>query len=240
MTTIILSDTHLTDFVRPAKLAFLSSVIESADRVIIAGDFWDSYLTSFDRFVTSGWKELFPLLAVRQTVYLYGNHDPKQAADERVSQFSAMQADSYQLSLSPLGWNPCLRQAGGGVKANREQSIELHIEHGHRIKRHLDAFIPRWSINSLTTRLAQLAQLLSLRLLGPERALRLLHARDNDVMRAWAATNLGSSQILVTGHTDYPEIDLRRRYICIGFIRYGLASYLKIEAGQLELVETTY
>lgn len=220
MKTIILSDTHLTDRVRPAKLAFLKSIIKSADRVIIAGDFWDSYLISFEQFIESGWRELFPLLLERQAVYLYGNHDPKSAVDSRVSLFSVEQGDQYRLNVG--------------------SSQTLLIEHGHRIHPHIDAWVPRWLVNRFTTMATLLLQASLFRIFGPERTLRTLNTKDNNAMRAWAATNLKPNEILVTGHNDYAEIDLKNQFICTGLIRYGFATYLQIDNDQLEIIRATY
>lgn len=219
MRTIVFSDTHLTDYVRRSKLGFLRSIIESADRVIIAGDFWDSYLTTFDRFLNSQWSALFSLLKTRETIYLYGNHDPKSASDSRVNLFSTLQADEYRLSIG---------------------TQTLLIQHGHRIHPHLDERVPRWLVNRYTTQVTALLQAGLFRALGPRRTLGLLNARENDAMRLWAATHLKPNQILVTGHNDYGEIDLEHQFICTGLIRYGYASYLKIVDDELEIREATY
>lgn len=112
MKIVILSDTHLTEQFDPQLYAALTKVIESAEQVIINGDFWDGYLTDFDSFVTSEWNQLFPLLKQKQTVYIYGNHDPKWLCDERVSLFSEVQTDHYDLSI---GQN------------------QYHIQHGHLV-----------------------------------------------------------------------------------------------------------
>ena len=74
-------------------------MISSADRVIINGDFWDSYVTSFDKFVKSKWRALFPLLKEKNTHYNYGNHDLKKNCDERVNLFSVTQSESLTLKV---------------------------------------------------------------------------------------------------------------------------------------------
>src|SRR5690606_17718607 len=101
MQTIIFSDTHLSSRVYRKKLRYLQAVIETADRVVILGDFWDGFLTDFDRFLRSGWRVLFPMLLERQAIYLYGNHDRSQWSDERVSLFSVEQGLSHTLSIGP-------------------------------------------------------------------------------------------------------------------------------------------
>ncbi|MBI4022726.1 metallophosphoesterase family protein [Candidatus Berkelbacteria bacterium] len=227
MRTIIVSDTHLTSVFRHRKCSFLRSIIEPADQVILNGDFWDSYVTSFDRFVMSPWQELFPLLKARNAVYLYGNHDPKDASDERVRMFSVTQTNTFVLTLPNFHFS-----SGNG------EVSELVIQHGHRIVPHSDAWLPGWALNPLSAAAGSFSELLPFRLFGPRYFQ--VFAHHNERMKAWAAANLTPNQILVTGHNHLAELDLAHRYICTGFVRYGLASYLKIEDGALELVTDRY
>ena len=110
MKTLVISDTHLDTTFDEKKYAFLRSIIERADRVILNGDFWEGITISFDDFIKSEWKSLFPLLKQKQTIYLYGNHDRKEYNDERVQLFSAAQGDSHIL---------------------KEENTTYHIQHGH-------------------------------------------------------------------------------------------------------------
>ncbi|MBI3955332.1 metallophosphoesterase, partial [Candidatus Gottesmanbacteria bacterium] len=75
MHTIIISDLHLTRRFEKRKFNFLKKIIERSDQVVINGDLWDYYFSSFSQFVRSPWRQLFPLLKEKKTVYLYGNHD---------------------------------------------------------------------------------------------------------------------------------------------------------------------
>jgi hypothetical protein len=59
MQTLIFSDTLLHQKFDQKKYNFLLKIIKAADQVIINGDFWDSDLSSFDKFVKSRWKQLF-------------------------------------------------------------------------------------------------------------------------------------------------------------------------------------
>lgn len=229
MRTLILSDTHLTGAFNRRKCTFLRSIIAPADRVVINGDFWDSYLTIFDRFVASPWRELFPLLRARRAIYLYGNHDPQEASDERFGQFSVQQRDDYVLPLRHFH----IRCGRSDVELG-----ELVIQHGHRIVPHVDSRFEWLARIPAVALLGAAAESVLVRRFG--RAYLRLHRRDNDRMREWAASNLGPNQILVTGHNHLAEFDLTHRYICTGFIRYGWASYLVIEDEKLELVQTNY
>jgi len=97
MKTLIFADTHFSADFEPARYRAIIRLIQSVDRVIINGDFWDKYLTTFDEFVNSDWRQLFPLLKQKQTVYIYGNHDRLAYCDDRVKLFSSQQVDQYIL-----------------------------------------------------------------------------------------------------------------------------------------------
>lgn len=71
MKTLIFSDTHLTKKFDLKKFLFLKRIIESADQVIINGDFWDSWFSDFNGFLKSGWKDLFHSLKEKETIYIY-------------------------------------------------------------------------------------------------------------------------------------------------------------------------
>ena len=68
MKTLIFSDTHLKTKFEQKKFNFLSNIIDDADAIIIAGDFWDGYYCSFDEFVNSEWSALFPLLKEKKAI----------------------------------------------------------------------------------------------------------------------------------------------------------------------------
>jgi len=95
MKHLIFSDSHLTDRFEEDKFKFLYRIISQSGRVIINGDFWDGYLTSFDKFIKSPWKKLFPLLLKKKTIYIYGNHDSPDLSDQRVNLFSIKQTEKY-------------------------------------------------------------------------------------------------------------------------------------------------
>ena len=102
MKTLIISDLHLGNHFDPKKLAFLQEIISAADQVIINGDFWEGLLFSFSEFVESPWKELFPQLKSKNTIYIHGNHDKKNLCDERVSLFSQEQKTFHRLQIGDL------------------------------------------------------------------------------------------------------------------------------------------
>ena len=110
MKTIVVSDTHLTAKFDKTKFNFLFNLFSSCDKLIVNGDFWSCYSSTFDEFVNSDWKELFPIMLRKNTTYIYGNHDREEFMDERINLFSN---------------SACLRTKFTNGKTT------FHIEHGH-------------------------------------------------------------------------------------------------------------
>lgn len=109
---LILADTHLTHRFKPVLYRQLVKIISKHDRVILNGDFWDGYQTTFEKFVNSEWQQLFPLLKKKKTVYVEGNHDPFTFADARLTLFAGKQVEEF---------------------AFKSGNRTFHVEHGHRI-----------------------------------------------------------------------------------------------------------
>lgn len=216
MKTIVFSDTHLSSRRYRKKFDYLCSIIEPADRVIIMGDFWDGFLTSFDKFVNSRWSALFPLLLEREAIYLYGNHDRPQWSDSRVSLFSVAQASSHKLSAG---------------------NLTLYLTHGHTVFTSLEDQFPVLN-HSLPLRLGANIDVLH-KLVWGKRFLQ-QDRNSNDVARRWAAEHLPENEILVCGHRHYPEIDIANRMINTGFIGVGYGNYLRIDGDTIELVRERY
>ncbi|GIK83683.1 MAG: hypothetical protein BroJett025_03050 [Patescibacteria group bacterium] len=91
MKTLVFGDTHLTNRFDSELFDYIAKLVKSADQVIINGDFWDAYLTTFDKFCNSEWCNLFPLLKEKKTVYVFGNHDKQEYMDDRYLLFSDIQ-----------------------------------------------------------------------------------------------------------------------------------------------------
>lgn len=200
------------------KLDYLRSIIAPADRVIILGDFWDGFLTDFAGFLDSGWNKLFPMLLERQAVYVYGNHDRREWSDERVSQFSVEQALEYRLA----------------VGAN-----EFLLTHGHAgiFAKTLDE---RYDVLSRTIPLRIGASIDVLHKLVWGRRFLESESDINDAAREWASENLVGNQLLICGHSHFPEIDYDNRMANSGFIGCGFGNYLLVKDGNIELVKERY
>jgi len=177
--------------------------------VIINGDFWDGYITTFDKFVKSKWKKLFPMLRSKKTVYIYGNHDSKKLSDVRVKLFSVFQGYNYEF---------------------KSGKVNLAIEHGHKIIPVFDEMIPKIVLNIIAL-IHRTVRRLQYRF-NPGSLLS-YYKRLNRYYRSHA-NNL-NNQILVVGHTYGASLNLDERIVNSGFIQWGYGSYLIIENGKITL-----
>lgn len=120
MKTLVFSDTHLTKKFNQQKFGFLAQQIKKADQVIMLGDLWDGFFISFDDFINSNWRKLFPLMK-KKTIYLYGNHDPKVWSDKRVNEFCKKATVDYEFKVGKAIY---------------------YCVHGHELLKHVDGYIP--------------------------------------------------------------------------------------------------
>lgn len=218
MDILIFSDTHLYHRFNKKKYRFLKRIIESSDRVIINGDFWDGYLTDFDRFINSPWKQLFPLLKSKKTVYLYGNHDAKEFSDKRTSLFSDIQTYQYKL------------------KVNNQTYV---IEHGDRLFPIIGIGLKTRSIQKYTTHLSDALAYVMFGLLKTH-FFRFLHQKTNETIKRKAKNEFRKNEILICGHTHLIEWNQEERYYNSGFMKYGVAQYILIKNGKVIPVDTRY
>ena len=216
MQTVIFSDTHLSSRVYRKKFNYLKSIIEPADRVIILGDFWDGFLTSFDKFLNSQWNQLFPLLLEREAAYVYGNHDRLQWSDERVDLFSVEHGMELHRNFGPY---------------------ELYLTHGHTVFTSLEDKYPALN-HSIPLRMGASLDVLH-KLVWGRRFMR-DDNKINNPGRNWVNQSLPAPQILVCGHSHYPELDLTQRMINTGFIGTGYGNYLRIIDDDIQLVREKY
>lgn len=224
MKTIIISDLHLTSKFNKRTFSFLKELIESADRVIINGDFWDSYVTSFDKFVNSKWKALFPLLKERNTHYNYGNHDLKKDCDKRVNLFSVTQGDSLNFKV--------------GDK-------ELHIQHGNGLSPDIMEKHPYLNIRFLSNLFYKHTAFPLYNLLLRISRGKFYHNNPQsrktvDFLRSWARENMGDDKILVCSHSHIGSIDWDNHFFSTGCIQNHWAEYLLIIDDEIYLKRHRY
>ena len=224
MHILIISDTHFDPWYEPAKAQFLKRLIREADQVVINGDFWDSFLWSFDDFLKSRWSELFPLLKAKNAIYIYGNHDAEHLSDSRAKLFSVHQLPEWQIEV------------GGTLYT---------IRHGDEY----DLLFQKWSRSPLgrvflhhplVIRLMLLVERLIMRFLDIHYSQRKLQTFNEEIKQK-IKNKLLLHEFLITGHTHSAELDRASRFANSGFIRNGLAQYLEItQAGEILLHEERY
>lgn len=206
MKTLVFSDTHLSEKFEEKKYQYLEKLIQGVDRVIINGDFWDGYLTTFDLFLRSKWSGLFPLLKEKQTVYIYGNHNKKVFSDDRTNLFSTEQTERYVL------------RSGGKT---------FIIEHGNRLLPGLDELFqrPRKLISIETLLYSYYEEFITRAFKHTSRFWGVI--LNNKLKRG----KKNDGNFFIFGHTHFAEFDLIHNFAVSGIFQYGLAQYLLIEDG---------
>lgn len=218
MKTLVFSDSHLGQKFDERKFKQLTRIIDKVDRVVINGDFWDAYLCSFEKFITSKWSQLFPLLKQKFAVYLYGNHDLEKWCDERVNLFSVIQGDYYQLNSG---------------------SRLIHIEHGHRLApvySHVSRIIPKH--RRIVGQPILWKDKVGLKLLG-RRYFRLGNTQNNKIIKK-KSDLLAQDIVLVCGHTHVSVHNQEYSYINTGFINFGYCQYLEVDGETFTLRSEKY
>ncbi|MCA9389827.1 metallophosphoesterase family protein [candidate division WWE3 bacterium] len=218
MKTLIFSDTHLTDEFEPEKYDFLKKIISGADSVVINGDFWDGFKTTFDAFMASSWQKLFPLLKSRKTFYIYGNHDDPSKSDERVSFFSDHQGDRYEFIH---GKNT------------------FYIWHGHISDFLFGGTEPKWYLKIITM-MYDLVEKYGLELFGKRSRRFFIDKRLSDYLLRRYQSNLPEDTYLICGHSHWSSFNEQKRYVNLGDIQNGYASYAVVTDGNVELIQTQY
>jgi predicted phosphodiesterase len=216
MKTLIVSDIHLRGVFDKRKYLYLERLFSSADRIILNGDFWDGYRTTFDRFVSSEWNKLFPLLKSKDTIYLYGNHDQKQFNDERTSLFSVEQKDRHIFEVD---------------------SITYHVEHGHLLCPSVDVtyHLSRRFLTYINI-FFQFTENIFAHLGSPHNVL--LKMTNKTIKKKLKKTNF--PYWYLCGHTHLAEFDEREKFANSGYIQYGRVTYLIADSSGLSLWTDRY
>ena len=212
MKYLIFSDSHLTHVFDPKLFLILEDAILLADKVIIAGDFWESYLTDIDRLLESPWQKLFKLLKERDAFYIFGNSDTEEFNEDKWRAFATDAGDEYRF------------------EANGYQFI---VQHGHLV---FNSF--REKLPSQTDRSRSIGQLKNILEFIDGR---LLFGRLLGISKAISKRNLKSrvhpksGEIYVFGHSHYAEDDREHGFIMLGNNRHGIGSYLLIDDESKEI-----
>ncbi len=222
MSTLIVSDLHLTNKFDDNKFKFLTDLFDKFDQIIINGDFWDGYVTDVKTFINSGWADLLDILNSKDVFYILGNHDDLIFGSRKVAK--AIKSDyGYQLNIT--------------TKLHK-----LHIEHGHRIYPFFPDLLihPFWynfpiykQFNSHAS--PRIEQFL-VKIFPDHKFTRPKNKHMKKVMHNFK----NDSEILISGHTHAPELSLNDSYINSGFINHGLAYYISIIDDKISLVNKKF
>ncbi len=214
---LIFSDTHLTTKLDRKKFLFLRDLILFSDRVIINGDFWDDWFCSFEDFIKSPWKALFPLLLDKNTVYLTGNHDPMKGKSA-VGIFCVQQASDFTLTL------------GGET---------YYFEHGFNLA-HKSLLFEGYNfiLNLKSPLVFRLVNLLRevIFAIYPGFFTKSPYAKK----KSMGESKTNGRGWLVTGHTHFAEIAPEIKYANSGAILHKRASYLELDEAGLSLKRSLY
>ena len=212
MKILVFSDSHLNLPFQQSKCDFLKSIIEPADHVIINGDFWDGYFITFDQFIESEWKQLFPLLKKRNAVYIFGNHDRSSFADNRANLFSDTQTLQHQL----------------------ESGNKLFVfEHGNRLYPTMDEKVTSARMRKFNSRIINSIERRILKRFGESPLLRIMSGKNNKIKKK-VLKEIPAHAYFICGHTHCAEFDEENRFINSGFMKHGIAQYLYIQDGKVE------
>lgn len=224
MKIAVISDTHLGSKYDKSLFRYLQNIIENHDKILILGDFWESYQITLEQFIKSPWNKLFKMLKNKKAIYIWGNHDYK-INDRLVYNFCNMYCESYTLK-----WK-------GQV---------LNFEHGH--KYYSETKDQKYKIRLLPTFITKnLLKINGFEQHNRNEANDYIESlsqnkplRDADKNNRMKYGRKEPDVWLITGHTHRPEIDYVHKYINTGFISYGFGSYLQITNNKLNLIVEKY
>lgn len=222
MKILIFGDTHLNQKFEPYLFDYISKLIKTADQVIINGDFWDAYLCSFDDFVNSKWKKLFPLLKNKNTIYLYGNHDSQKKCDHRVDLFSSQQSVIFEWK-SKSGKRYIIRH--GDTIAG-----DFDYKHPHLTKYFWWLYSLMFKLNKADNFIGKIYQHFD-------------HKKCLGIFTSiseYAQKNIRDSEVLICGHSHIHKDDRGNHLVSIGPFWNKIARYLIIDGDKVELHEESY
>jgi len=226
---LIISDTHLTPKFNKNKYKELKILFTKFDKIILNGDILDNFW-NYKKTINSKWSELFKILKTKETIYIYGNHDPKspQLLDQ-ITKFTKHQTSNYTLKI---------------------QDKELIIFHGDQICPMPTNYLNKKSTNNRQKTLKFLLQ--KWRLIGYPLALTYMKIsqkypntlgksyinsikKENNKMKEYGLNKFTKNQILICGHSHYSQIDLKNNFINSGANCYNKLQYITIINNKIKL-----
>ncbi|MBP9690545.1 metallophosphoesterase [Candidatus Woesebacteria bacterium] len=212
MKTLVISDMHLTPQFEERKFLFLNKLFRSYDKIIINGDLWDGYLSSFEAFYASRWNKLFTTLQKARAIYIIGNHDARELGNtEKLHPIFEEITDQFTLT---------------------DQGKTFHIEHGHRLlplnPEVVDVSNPSFQrgVNIMNTIERSLISVLGDKY-------RYVSRSFNNNIRNKARKRYSNFDMFICGHTHSQELSLKHGFANSGVVKFGLGQYLSIENGEI-------
>lgn len=220
MKVLIFSDTHLSSEPNPNKLNALKNIIRQCDQVIINGDFWDGYITSWNTFMDSEWKELFPLLKSKHCIYITGNHDAKTFI-----------GNNYKLFAEKI-------TAKCEIKSSTNRYI---VEHGDRINPFLDSKFSNFLIRKKRL-IAQWYKISKFFYnVFDEKIFRYFFRFINDSFINYIKKQKpDSNTYYIFSHTHIQENRPDLHFFNPGRIRHKILQYLVIENGEVKIFDERF
>lgn len=230
MRYLIISDLHLTEKFNPEKYGFLKKIIESSDKVILNGDFWDS-ISDCNKFFHSRWRLLFPLLKEKKAVLIYGNHDAKEFWNIDPNTFSEKQTEEFEFRSGFEKFK---------VLHGHQFAPKKHLSYTHGIDNKKRNMMKRYIINSYVKGYSILKA-------GFERTAITLSGSRFYTIFANVNMNMKKNnpiqtkgEWLICGHSHCAEVDPMNKYANSGFINHHIGQYITIENGKVELHTKRY
>lgn len=215
MKILVFSDSHLTHKFDQELFDYISNLIKDVDQVIINGDFWDGYLTTYKKFIKSRWNQLFPLLKSKKTIYIFGNHDKKKFMHNNHDLFSVKQSDYYEF---------------------KSGNKDFFVSHGHLISPTYDNAI--FLRNPMFVRfLYRFFVFLTQKLLIFENIFKKVEHKKNiqklATFKDYTVKAKKAGQYFIFGHVHVPVFDLLDNFICLGSLQSTSKNYCIIENGKI-------
>jgi len=229
MKILIFSDSHLADKFDPAKFRLLKSIIKKADRVVINGDFWDSWSCSFDQFILSEWQKLFPLLKQKKTIYLPGNHDPIELINKtKALVFADKICSKINIKIKN---NNFVIFHGDGFKAYEKNPIL-------KTYRFFAEKIIKMRTRKIVCPAVQFLEKLNITIFGQLNFINKLTGKHQN--RLMKKIQREKNDYFICGHSHWPEKDEANKYLNSGYIKHRFASYIILDDNQLTITTTNY
>jgi UDP-2,3-diacylglucosamine pyrophosphatase LpxH len=234
---LLISDLHLTSNFDKRKFDFLRKTFASADQIILVGDFWDQWFTTFDKFLNSEWSHLFPILKSKNTIYICGNHDPLDKVYVKANVFCSQYSNTFEFDLPQTKYYVI---HGDALTKNKHQrKVEFYI----KIHKYIEK--QPWRVIFYSTK--NFIEQSIFKILGYKKFFQFggIANHHNQTMKEYKLQkNQQNKEIyktyLVCGDSHRPEIDEEIGYINTGFVKYGFASYVMIENAKPKLVIAKY